>query len=391
MTEPIRCGGPLSFADPAVERQVRDALDIPTGPIDAASAAELVELRLDEVTSIDGVQCLTALQVLEITSSVDLAPLVTLPALDTAIVTATTQEHLDTVFGLGFATDITLTTTPALDLAAFAPLPQITVLDLVFVPDGASPGVTKLDLSALEGRGIASLTVRHRGFPDSGLTLDEIPALGPQDYGAPFLRSLAIHDIFLTGGLTTIVKFELLEELRITGAGLTNIAELSSFHYIHTLELARNQITDLSPLLEVTPLLPLFELDLSSNRISDAAPLAGHSVVLYLNLSDNLLSDVSWLAGFAPAQLSYVRLSNNRLVDVSPLSQLTRVIEFSLRNNAITDLTSFAENASFMPELLELGNNPIDCVDQREQIATIRSRGVELEASGCAPAAREGR
>ena len=73
------CSDPLVFADPALESALREALDLPTGPIAWSDARGVTSLDLfrSDIQSLDGLECLIDLEVLYLRSNeiADLLPL----------------------------------------------------------------------------------------------------------------------------------------------------------------------------------------------------------------------------------------------------------------------------------------------------------------------------
>jgi Leucine-rich repeat (LRR) protein len=57
----VGCSGTVNFPDPAVDTAVRQALSIPTGPLDGSAIATLTRLSLTGAASLDGLECAAAL------------------------------------------------------------------------------------------------------------------------------------------------------------------------------------------------------------------------------------------------------------------------------------------------------------------------------------------
>jgi Leucine-rich repeat (LRR) protein len=103
--------------------------------------------------------------------------------------------------------------------------------------------------------------------------------------------------------------------------GIASTTGLEAFGNLASVHLERNQISDLSPLADLTH---LDWLNLSSNQISDVSPLAGLTNLTYLSLSSNQVSDVSPLAGLT--NLTSLIVSSNQISDMSPLADLTNLV-----------------------------------------------------------------
>jgi internalin A len=81
----------------------------------------------------------------------------------------------------------------------------------------------------------------------------------------------------------------------------------------------------------------LASLDLAKNNITNIASLKELANVQYLNLADNQVEDISPLQGMKALQ--YIELSNNRVKEVSPLTSLTNLTSLYLSNNKVTDIS----------------------------------------------------
>jgi len=96
------------------------------------------------------------------------------------------------------------------------------------------------------------------------------------------------------------------------------------------LDLYRSEISDLSPLKELTN---LTWLDLDSNQITDVSPLKGLTNLQGLVLNFNQISDISPLAGLTNLEL--LELTGNKISDLSPLAGLTNLETLYLMGNPI--------------------------------------------------------
>ena len=125
------------------------------------------------------------------------------------------------------------------------------------------------------------------------------------------------------------------------------------------LDLSSTNVTDVSPLTELTN---LQTLDLSNAKVTDVSPLAKLKNLQTLNLQNTKVTDISSLTGLKSLQtlfLSYTNvidvtplteftnlqtldLSNTRVVDVKPLAELKNLKKLELRNKYITDLNPLA-------------------------------------------------
>ena len=177
---------------------------------------------------------------------------------------------------------------------------------------------------------------------------------------------------------TPVTRDAMLQLIRLdaTDRGVANLTGLEFATNLRWLSIARNPITDLSPIAglikletlymwatpvsditpvanltnlinfrpsyceiaDISPLANLFKLrklSLNGNEITDITPLANLTRLELLNLSSNHIVDVSPLANLT--QLRDLTLHNNRIADVRPLAGLTLLTLLSIENNRITD------------------------------------------------------
>ncbi|MFA6110195.1 MAG: leucine-rich repeat domain-containing protein [Candidatus Latescibacterota bacterium] len=111
--------------------------------------------------------------------------------------------------------------------------------------------------------------------------------------------------------------------------GIASLAGIDSLTNLTVLDLADNQIRDISPL---AGLIHLTYLDLENNRIQNIAPLAGLTQLEALFLGFNAIADISALTGLT--QLRSVGLEGIPLGDASSITQLavlrTRGVQVNL-------------------------------------------------------------
>ena len=179
------------------------------------------------------------------------------------------------------------------------------------------------------------------------------------------------------------------------------IKKLTGLEYatnLTELHLGRNQISDVSPLQNLTT---LTYLDLGANwRISDVTPLRNLVNLTFLNLRGNGISDVSSLSGLTKLvdldlhfnrisditslrnlkNLIFLGLRGNEISDVSPLENLTNLTHLSLRDNQIVDV-SVLQNFTNMTGM-DLQSNrisdisPLNTLTELTQVATYRHKVV---------------
>ena len=118
------------------------------------------------------------------------------------------------------------------------------------------------------------------------------------------------------------VTKESMLNLRILSGERLGIVNLTGLEYAKNLDsiiLSNNQISDVSPLQNLTSLM---FLHLFHNQISDISPLQNLTSLKNLNLEDNQISDVSPLQNLTSLML--LGLRTNQISDISPLHNLLR-------------------------------------------------------------------
>ena len=215
------CADPLTFADPYVEANVREAIGVPSGPIHPADVLGLTDLSMAEppgtpidpppgyvgpVTSLDGIQCLWNLRTIYFEAYfVDLTPLSGLPNLTVLSLLEARETNVPRLpHVMEFWADIHSNTA-----AVLAALPSLRVLR-----------VTGGDVSTNQARAALSAmtALTTLSLPNAGLT-DTAP----------------------------LAAMSLLTDVDLSGNAIQDISSLSALANLRSLDLG-NQVTDLSPL-----------------------------------------------------------------------------------------------------------------------------------------------
>lgn len=149
---------------------------------------------------------------------------------------------------------------------------------------------------------------------------------------------------------------------------LTPIADLTS---LHTLSLDDTRISDLSQLAGFTS---LRTLTLVLTKISDLSPLVGLSSLHTLTLGLTQISDLSPLAGLT--SLRKLVLVLTKISDLSPLADLENIESLSLNGTQITDLAPLSSLKSLQTLLLEQTSvsdlSPLVCITSLRALALDR-------------------
>jgi Leucine Rich Repeat (LRR) protein/regulator of chromosome condensation (RCC1) repeat-containing protein len=220
------CADPLTFADPYVEANVREAIGVPSGPIHPADVAGLTDLEMLQppgtpsnpppgyvgpVTSLDGIQCLWNLRTI----------------------------YFEAYF---------------VDLTPLSDLPNLTVLSLLEACETTVPRLPQVT---------EFLADLHSNTADWLAALPSLRVLRVLNSGALSTAQARAALSAMTG----------LATLSVPGAGLTDTAPLAALSLLTDVDLSGNQIQDISSL---SALANLRSLDLSNNLVTDLSPLVAN-------------------------------------------------------------------------------------------------------------------
>lgn len=165
--------------------------------------------------------------------------------------------------------------------------------------------------------------------------------------------NLAQDDLKIVGALPV------LKSLTIQGCRLTGIAPLVNSQGLIYLDLSNNTIRDISALQGMSG---LQELYLGSNAVVDLSAISSCTALTKLDVSSNALTSLApinqltglaWLNAAANqisdlgdmsklSSLSTLTLNNNKLTDVSGLALCTAITELNLSTNEITDISALS-------------------------------------------------
>lgn len=129
-----RCAGGVTFTDARLEAAVREALQLPSGPISPERAATLTHLEAWRIgiASLDGVECLVNLSTLYVfdNSIADITPLAKLTTLSDLLLGNNQVTNLAPLAGLINLTTLDVASNQISDIAPLAGLTRLTALDL---------------------------------------------------------------------------------------------------------------------------------------------------------------------------------------------------------------------------------------------------------------------
>ncbi|MBR6425993.1 MAG: leucine-rich repeat domain-containing protein, partial [Oscillospiraceae bacterium] len=117
-----------------------------------------------------------------------------------------------------------------------------------------------------------------------------------------------------------------------SGLNLREIQCLSLCTELRSLDLTNNEISDLSPLMNLQK---LEKLRISGNQITDLRPLIGLPALRYLEVTGNAVTETSAVGSLAALQT--LDLSDNPIGDFSGLKKLSELQSLRLENTGLAD------------------------------------------------------
>ena len=134
----------------------------------------------------------------------------------------------------------------------------------------------------------------------------------------------------------------------------------------------------------------LTSLSLESNQIShsDLVLLTNLTDLTRLDLARNNISDISPLSGLT--NLTDLRLFTNSITDISPLAGLTNLRQLQLGGNTILDIAPLVANTGLgSGDRLDVRNNPLSATSINTHIPALQGRGVTVQFGASKPAVEE--
>jgi hypothetical protein len=314
---------PVIFADPTLEKALRELAGIPEGPVMSSDLWNIGRLSLPDAAYYD--------------SLADLAHLRGL----TALTLTGGDEHVDLqpLTGLVHLKDLTLRhfALESADLEALTGLTELATLDL--------RGNRLASLGALSGlTGLAELDLRDN-------RLANITAL--RDLTGLTRLELSQNVLDVVSPLAALVN---LVELGLAENKLEDLRGLDELTQLQTLDLSHNQVSDLTPLSNLTALItlqcagtPVTSLEplrgctalealvCSGGTVSTTEALSAHAALRELTLDDNALENLDGLSGCVSLQT--LRADRNRLFSLETLAGLPLLKEVHLEGNRLESLT----------------------------------------------------
>lgn len=313
----------ITFADPAVEAEVRKLLNVPDDK-------QLYNSDLWKITEF------------------------TVPA--------GTADYADLIH-MTFLTKLTLEDGVAGDLSCLGAMTNLTDLTIKN---------TVVNREAVDAIGtlvyLENLTLQN-------CNLSNISALkGATAITTMDLSHNAISDI---GALSAMTG---LKELNLEHNVITAISPLATLTSLKKLDISNNVITSLAPISGISALV---RLDAGTNTISELGDMSSLTTLTYLCLNSNKLTNVSALVKCTA--LTELDIAKNTITDISKLAALTNMITFDFSNNQVTALPEFTttcalvtikgayNNVSTLEPLSGLDNLNNVFMDYNPEISSVKS------------------
>jgi internalin A len=342
----------VNFPDPNLEQAVRDALNIPSGPITQSNMLTLTNLYAASlgITNLIGLNTASNLLALDVSFNqlTNMSPV--------AGLTKLTQLHggwnpVQDCSPLAGLTNLTWLDFNSAQLTNIAPLAGLRHLGQLVVPWNhvldATPVGSLTNLFWLDIGG-------NRGALDSSIT--NIAALtGLKQLQWLSLYYLRVSDLSSLAGLTTLTNLDV-----GWNPAPTNFAALNGLTNLVLLHLNNDNVSNIV----FTSHLPLLQdLDIGNNNVSDLSPAVGRNIIwlqaynnttltnasvvtnfhqlAHLSLGTDGLTNITFLSGMTNLQELWVN-SNPNLRSITPILSLTNLWHLDVDNDAFTNLAAVA-------------------------------------------------
>lgn len=328
--------GEIAFGDQDLERAVRLALNIPSGPITMTNAIALTALDVSnyELTSLKGIEYLTALNWLglEHTGISDVSLLANLRGLEVLNLKANSIAAITAIGEMSHLEELDLSENKIQNISSLMWLwyRNLRVLRL------ANNEIN--NLSSLYGlTNLEELTLGKNKISDIA-NISRLTQLKILD--------LSYNNISL---LTPLSEMKYLEVLNLSGNGLDNVA-LADLVWVwdsqmREIYLDDNELTDLNDLYGFKL---LEKVSAKNNNLAEISVFSNLALVEELDLSGNQIQDISSLEKCP--DLKYLFLHDNQIEDISVLLKLEALEKVSLTNNAL-DLSEGSSDRQVIDQL----------------------------------------
>ena len=188
----------------------------------------------------------------------------------------------------------------------------------------------------------------------------------------------AIRDtLSKTSGDLSCKDMEDLTKLEARGQGITNLSGLEYAIKLVRLDVRDNEVSDITPILDLTT---LEDLALNRNPITSISGLSTLTNLEHLSLESLDLNNAD-LAELEPlTELRYLGLEDNEISDLSVISKLTKLNHLELQRNQLADISLLASLTNL--EQLNIGNhdlNDISVVAKFPKLTHLRAKRNNLD------------
>jgi hypothetical protein len=230
---------------------------------------------------------------------------------------------------------------------------------------GLGPG------DAVRNKDLASiLALGCHGGRNGGLLVRD--ATGLEHLPALVTLNLADNQITDLTPIRRLPHPERLHTLKLTGNRVTDLSPLSGLTQVWELGLSDNAVSDLGPLRGLTA---VRELGVARNQIHDLTPLSGMTQLTWLDVSDNQIRDIAVVARFTLAEK--IVLTRNQAADLTPLGGLPHLSRLDVALNRVQDVGPLGRSGTL--EELWLGGNPVHDLTPLVRIRSLT--GVDVHES----------
>ena len=196
------------------------------------------------------------------------------------------------------------------------------------------------------------------------------------------LYYLDLRDNYI-GDITALTNLTELEHLYIDSNQITNISALKNLTKLRHLSAEDNQITVINELMNWNNMHD--GLDLDNNQINDISGLRQLSNLGWISLYNNQLTDITALKNSSQT-IRDIRLAGNSISDISAFAEmdLNRITALDLDNNLISDLSPLAGNPTFGQNggWVQLRGNPLSNVSVAIDLPTLTSTSMSVSYDG---------
>ena len=366
----------------------------PLAGLTSLTSLNLMGNRISDVTPLAGLTGLTDLR-LGANWISDVTPLAGLTNLRLLILHRNSVSDVKPLAGLTNLTGLFLGNNEISDVKPLDGLTRLTGLSLGnneisnIAPLTGLTSLSSLDLrdNPLNYQATGNIeTLRSSGVKWIGFTptVDDVPI---QDALLRERINKALGSERAADAVITSAEMLSLTRLNARGSRGSRIVDLRGLSYavnLTRLDLADNNVTDVSPLSGLTKLEHLYFA--GNHNLADITVLSGLSELYYLDIWRSRVSDLSVLSNFK--KLGRLQARATGITDVSVVAQLPEYYIFALGYNGIRDLAPFVANPGVgWWDAVYLLGNPLSYDAIYSQIPVLKARGTQVTYTNREPGA----